>query len=381
MQQNIKTPPSTGPAAILYALKNISVEDIKNEGNSLLATGKKTKRKRAVDLLNIAKGMERNNIVPEDMLIQNVPIIPPKYRPFTQQGDTFIPGDANVLYKDMFDVKKAYDEEREIFGEKNAGDARLNLYDAVKSVYGYGDPVKEKTRQKDIKGFLKKLVGKTSKQSYFQSKMIAKTMDNVGRSTVVVNPELGIDEIEIPVDMAFSMYSPYVQRRLKRFGLSDQEALQSLRDRTDQARYALEQEVKERPVVYSRAPAWHGFSVNAANVKLIDGSAIGTNPYVAVGMGMDYDGDTINIHVPSSQAAVKEAYEKLMPSTVPFSNRQSGKIVPLPKQEQIWGLYTASISKDTRTYDFDTEEEALYAIRTGKVPTTANINIKNWNKS
>lgn len=121
----------------------------------------------------------------------------------------------------MFDVKKAYDEEREIFGEKNAGDARLNLYDAVKSVYGYGDPVKEKTRQKDIKGFLKKLVGKTSKQSYFQSKMLAKTMDNVGRSTVVVNPELGIDEIEIPVDMAFSMYSPYVQRRLKRFGLSD----------------------------------------------------------------------------------------------------------------------------------------------------------------
>lgn len=85
--------------------------------------------------------------------------------------------------------------------------------------------------------------------------------------------------------------------------------------------------------------------------------------------------DTINVHVPSSDEAVEEAYEKLMPSKDPFSDRMEGKIVPLPKQEQIMGLYSASISNDNRTYDFDTEEEALDAIKKGKVPTTANVNI------
>jgi DNA-directed RNA polymerase subunit A' len=205
--------------------------------------------------------------------------------------------------------------------------------------------------------------------------MLAKTMDSVGRSTVVVNPELGIDEIEIPTDMAFTMYAPYVQRRLKRMGMKDSDALKHVVDRTPYAKSALEKELEVRPVIYSRAPAWHKFSINAGTVKLTDGDAIGTNPYVAAGMGMDYDGDTINVHVPSSDEAVKEAYDKLMPSKDPFSDRMEGKIVPLPKQEQIMGLYSASISDDQRTYDFDTEEEALRAIKQGKVPTTANINI------
>lgn len=308
-------------------------------------------------------------------MMKHVPVIPTKYRPFSASGDSLIPGDANVLYKDLFDIKEAYDQEKEIFGEKNAGAALLNLYDAVRSVSGYGDPVKDKTAQKDVKGFLKKIVGKTSKQSFFQSKMIAKTMDNVGRSTVVVNPELGIDDIEIPEEMAFTMYAPYIQRRLKRMGMRDAEALKAVKDRTPYAKHALLQELKERPVIYSRAPAWHKFSINAGNVKLTEGDAIGTNPYVAAGMGMDYDGDTINVHVPSSDAAVKEAYEKLMPSKDPFSDRMEGKIVPLPKQEQIMGIYSASISEDDRTYDFNTEEEALDAIKKGKVPTTANVNI------
>ena len=54
-----------------------------------------------------------------------------------------------------------------MFGEENAGQATLDLYDSIRAISGYGDPVKQKTAQKEIKGFLKKIVGKTSKQSFF----------------------------------------------------------------------------------------------------------------------------------------------------------------------------------------------------------------------
>lgn len=366
---------NTGPQAIYDALSKITIDDIEAAGRAELATKKKTKRSTAVALLNIAKGLRNNGMEPKEFMMSVVPIVPPKYRPFSAQGDTLIPGDANVLYKDFFDVKESYDQEKEMFGEDNTGQATLDLYDSIRAISGYGDPVKQKTAQKEIKGFLKKIVGKTSKQSFFQSKMLAKTMDSVGRSTVVVNPELGIDEIEIPLDMAYTMYAPYIQRRLKRMGMSDADALKQVKERTEYAHRALEKEIQERPVIYSRAPAWHKFSINAGNVKLTEGDAIGTNPYVAAGMNMDYDGDTINVHVPSSDEAVREAYEKLMPSVDPFSDRMEGKIMPLPKQEQIMGLYSASISNDDRTYDFDTEEEALHAIKLGEVPTTANVNI------
>ena len=367
--------PRTGPEAIAHALSKITVDDLERRANDDLKTGKKTKRSNAVALLNIAKGMRRNKLSPSDYMISAVPVIPPKYRPFAAQGDSLIPGDANVLYKDLFDIRDAYNEEREVFGDDNVGQSRLALYDAVKGLYGYGDPVKPKTKAKEVKGFLKTIVGTTAKHSYMQSKMLAKTQDNVGRSTITVNPELSIDEIELPEEMAFTMYAPYVQRRLKQLGMSDAEALKQTKDRTDYAKHALNQVLEERPVVYSRAPAWHKFSILGAKAKVHDGKDIKINPYVTTGMNADFDGDTINVHVPSSDAAVKETYEKLMPSKTPFSDRLSGKVTPLPKQEQILGLYTAATSPATKPVYFDTEAEAIDAIRKGTVPLGADVEI------
>lgn len=367
--------PKTGPEAIAHALGQLTVEDIEKRAKDDLATGKKTKRSNAVALLNIARGMRRNKLQPADYMLSSVPVIPPKYRPFAAQGDSLIPGDANVLYKDLFDIRDAYNEERDILGDENAGQSRLALYDAVRAVSGYGDPVKPKTKAKEVKGFLKKIVGTTAKHSFVQSKMLAKTQDNVGRSTITVNPELGIDEIELPEEMAFTMYAPYVQRRLKQLGMSDAEALKQTKDRTEYAKHALQQVMADRPVVYSRAPSWHRHSVLGARAKVHDGKDIKINPYVTTGLNADFDGDTINVHVPSSDAAVKETYEKLMPSKTPHSDRIPGKLVPLPKQEQILGLYTAATAPTTEVHTFDTEEDAIDAIRRGKIPLSAEVQI------
>ena len=369
-------PSKTGPEAIAYALSKLTVEDINSRGKALLATGKKSKRSQAVKLLNIARGMERNQLTPSDYLISAVPVIPTRHRPFAVQGDTMVPGDANVLYKDLIDIRDAHNEERAMFGDSHAGQSRLALYDAVKSVYGYGDAVKPKTRSKDIQGFLKKIVGKTSKFSFIQSKMLAKTQDNVGRSTIIADPDLSIDEIGIPKGMAFKMYAPYIQRRLKQRGYKDADALKAVRDQTPDAHRALEDVIQERPVLYSRAPAWYRFNIVAGKPKLTDNKALSVNPITIGAAGGDFDGDTINVHVPASDDAVKEAYEKLMPSSDPFSDRDQDKVVLLPKQEQILGLYTAATSDNQDTYDFDTEDEALKALKTGQVPLNANINIR-----
>lgn len=283
--------PRTGPEAILHALGQIDADKIEAEAKADLATHKRSLRSNAVKKLRIVEGLRRNSISPSDFMITKVPVLPAKYRPFAAQGGTLIPGDANVLYKDLFDVKEAHDEERKMFGDKLAGQSRLALYDAVKAVYGYGDPVKPKTRSKDVTGFLKKITGTTAKHSFFQQKMISKTMDNVGRSTIVVNPDYSIDDIGVPKDMAFTMYAPYIQRRLKRMGYSDAEALRHTKERTQAAEHALEKEMEVRPVLSSRAPAWHAFSIVAQKPKLIDGDAIAINPYITTGLNADFDGD------------------------------------------------------------------------------------------
>lgn len=283
--------PQTGPEAILYALQNMTVEDIEERAKEALKTGKKTKRNGAVQLLNIAKGMRRNNLKPEDYMISAVPVIPPQYRPIAAQGDSIIPGDANVLYKDLIDIRDAYNEERELLGDKYSGQSRRALYDAIKSVYGYGEAVKPKTRSKDVQGFLKKITGRTAKTGWMASKMLAKPMDNVGRSTITVDPELSIDQISIPKDMAYKMYAPYIQRQLKHIGMSDAEALQNVRDRSPMADRALSLVMEKRPVLYSRAPAWYSFSFLAGSPTVHDGDDIKINPYVTTGLGADFDGD------------------------------------------------------------------------------------------
>ena len=285
--------PKTGPEAILHALSQMNADSIEAEAKAALATGKKTHRNKAVQKLRIVEGLRRNQLEPKDYMITKVPVIPTRFRPFAAQGDTLIPGDANILYKDLLDVKAAHDEERKMFGEKNAGTSRLALYDAVKASYGYGDPVKPKTKEKDVQGFLKVIVGRTAKRGFVQSKLMSKTQDNVGRSTIIVDPELSMDEIGIPKAMAFTMYAPYIQRHLKQAGYRDAEALKHVKDQTPEALAALERIVRERPVLYSRAPAWHKFSVNAGNVKLVDEDAISISPAVTSGLGADFNGDSV----------------------------------------------------------------------------------------
>jgi DNA-directed RNA polymerase subunit beta' len=367
--------PQTGPEAIAYALSKIDMEQVKREARETIKEGKKTKRPAAVALLRIAEGLDRNGLEPSDYMIKAVPVIPPKYRPFSAMGGSFIPGDANVLYKDLWDLMEAHNEERDIFGDAHSGQSRLDLYDAVKSVYGYGDAVKPKTKAKDIKGFLSVLTGKTAKHSFFQRKMLSKNQDSTGRSTIVIDPDYGIDDIGIPEAIAFKVYAPYIQRRLRMSGMSDMDALKHTRERDEHARRALEKEMEVRPVVYPRAPAWLKFSILAAKPKLTEGNAIAINPFVTTGMNADFDGDTINVHVPASPSAVKEAYEKLMPSTFPFSNRDQDKLVPLPKQEQILGLYTAATSPATPPIDFPSEQAAIEAIKSGQIPLSADITI------
>lgn len=91
--------------------------------------------------------------------------------------------------------------------------------------------------------------------------------------------------------------------------------------------------------------------------------------------------NTVNLHVPASDAAVKESMEKLMPSLTPFSNREAGSIVPMPKQEQILGLYTAATAPSTgEVKKFSSEEEAMDAIRRGQVKLSDDIEFPGMDK-
>lgn len=373
MQQNV---PLTGPAAIQHALSKINLDGLREKHLQIIKSGAKSKRTKSVQALNAIEGLKRNNLTPDKLLVQNVPVIPPAFRPFSVVGNAFVSGDANELYRDLFQYKDIHNETEAILGAKGAAQAKLDLYDTVKALYGYGTPIAPKTKQRGVAGFLTQVTGTNPKYSYFQRKLISKPQDSVSRGTIAVDPDLSLDEIGVPLDMAWTMYAPYIQRRLVQNGMSPASALQNIKDRTDYARKALDKEVTERPVIYSRAPSWHKFNVLAGRPKLIEGNTIAINPLVTTGLNADFDGDAMNLHVPSQHDAVDEAWKKLMPSKMLFSIRNHDQVVPIPKQELILGLYTANRRDAKAKHSFATEEEALKAIRNGSVSLSDEVEIK-----
>lgn len=367
--------PTTGPAALEYALGKIDLDQEEQHHRELIKTGPKSKRGKSVQALNAIEGLKRNKLKPKQLLIQKVPVIPPAFRPFSIAGDQFIPGDANELYRDLFHYRDIYSQSRDLFGEAGSRDAALDLYDTTKALYGFGDPIAPKTKQRGVSGFLKQVTGTNPKYSFFQRKLVSKDLDSVARGTIAIDPNLSLDQIGVPKEMAWKMYAPYVQRRLVQAGMKPGDALLNVKDRSAIAEKALQREVQERPVIYSRSPSWHKFNVIAGKPQLIDGDTITVNPLITVGMNADFDGDAMNLHVPAMRESVQEAKEKLLPSKMLWSIRDSEKVMPTPAQEMILGLYTANKRQAKRRHRFRTEAEALAAIRKGDVDLSDEIDI------
>ncbi len=366
--------PKTGPEAIAFALQHLDLTAKEKEARDVIARRLKSKRPEAVKTLGFLQGFKRSGLTPQDLMIHNVPVIPPQFRPYTVAGDVFIPGDANELYRDAINLRDLYQPLREKLGEAGAASHKLRMYDAVKALYGYGEPTSPKTKERGVSGFLQKVTGTSPKFSFVHRKMLSRDQDFVGRGVIGVDPELGLDEIGIPEEMAWKLYSPYVQRRLVRSGMGPADAVRHITERHTLASRMLDAEMKERPVMYSRAPAWHKFSSLGGYPKRVPGHSIMVNPFVTTGMGADFDGDTCNIHLPSLHSAVDDVKTKLMPSKMLWSIKNRS-VVPVPKQEAVLGLHNAQRRPARASHQFRTEQEALAAIVSGRVKMSDNIEI------
>jgi DNA-directed RNA polymerase beta' subunit len=359
--------PTTGPAAISAALSAVDLDELETEHKRRIDSGAVSKRRGSVQALNAIEGLRKNNVKPQQLMITKVPVIPPAFRPFALAGETFIPGDANELYKDLFDMRDAFSEARGVFGDKGINEERRALQGAVKAVYGYAEPVNPKTRQRGVSGFLQQVAGTSPKFSFFQRKLISKPQDQVARGVITPDPELKLDEIGLPESMAWDMYSSYIMRRLVRGGMKRRFALENIKEKSDFARKALLDEMEDRPIVYSRSPAWHKYNIISGRPKLIGGDAIKISPFVTTGLAGDFDGDTMNLHVPASREAVEEARTVLKPSSMLFSIKDPDKVVPALKHEQILGPFAASQRKSRGVFRFASKAEALAAIKKGKI--------------
>jgi len=365
----------TGPAGIKSALEDINLNKEIERARAEMNSGKKTYRDKAIRRLQYLKSAKENGQHPGDWMMDRVPVLPPTFRPVSLFADTNtqLVNDANYLYKEVFEATKNLKDLSKLTDDIT--DERLAVYKAFKGVTGLGNPISPEFQEQDIKGILKHVFGSSPKFGTVQRKLLGSTVDLVGRATITPNPNLDMDQVGLPIDEAWTLYQPFIVRRLVRRGMGKIKAMEEAKERTPLALRELQSEMQTRPVVINRAPVLHRFGVMAFWPQLTSSSTLEIPPLTVGGFGADFDGDAMQFHVPSSDDAVDEAKEKLMPSKNLLAVGDFD-VHYTPSKEYVGGLWAATAKADpTPARVFKTKKDAIAAYHRGEIGSGQRVEI------
>jgi DNA-directed RNA polymerase beta subunit len=333
-----------------------------------------------VKQIKYLEALQKNNLQPHDAyIVSKIPVIPPIFRPIlpgVHDPSQLMVADANKLYGQLMDSTSTL---KRTALESDRGKHRLDVYNKVEELYGVTLPQDPKMQQQKVKGFLATVAGVgTPKGGFFQRKLMRHTQDVSGRGTAVPDANLNMDEVGIPEQMLWQMLDKLVVARLIRKGYPALQAREMVNNKVPAAHDALMEESRERPVWINRAPTLHRWGIIAAYPKPVKGKTIRVSPFIEQGMNLDYDGDTLQVHVPVTADAVHDAKNMTMTNLL-LSDQQRNRLMAFPQHEAIIGFTHAAKNVDAKgpVKKFKNREEVLAAWRRGELKMSDAIEVDN----
>ncbi len=364
-----------GAAAIQALLKRINLSKTIKNLESKLETVVESKKDRLIKRLRLLKGLERNKIRPEWMIIDVLPVIPPDLRPMVAlDGGRFASSDLNDLYRRVINRNNRLRQLIELNApEVICRNEKRMLQEAVDSLIDNSarnsKMVTASTGQKrQLKSLADSLKGK---QGRFRQNLLGKRVDYSGRSVIVVNPKLNLDQCGLPKIMALELFKPFIISELikKEIVHNVRSASRYIEAGHDEVFDILQKVIDEAYVLLNRAPTLHRLGIQAFRPVLIEGKAIQIHPLVCSAFNADFDGDQMAVHVPLTKEAVAEARD-IMLSSHNLLKPATGEPIVTPNQDIIWGAYYITLEnkndkKDEDLKVFSSQEEALLAFNHG----------------
>lgn len=356
-------------------LEGIDVDKKTEELKAMVASKRKTGRDEAIKSMSFLGMLKNNGLKPSDMMLSKIPVIPAQYRPVMAQGDQVLTADVNELYKDLMLVNKSYGEAKDHkdIDPAHLETAKKQIYNGVKAVYGLGEPVNQKSVEKGYKGLLATalgLQGGSAKESMFQAKVVNKPIDLVGRAVLLPDSKLELNQSSIPQQVAWSIYSPFVIRRLVRQGIPATKAREYLDHKHPLALNALHEEMQDRPGIVTRDPQLSKYNFQGMYLKMNPDPkdfSIKLNPLVFKGYGGDSDGDQLNVQLPATDEAKEEIKEKLLPEKNLIYHRTFSPIYT-PSNEAATGLFAASYEDNkNKPHKYASAQEVVRDFLAGKL--------------
>jgi len=374
-------------AEVLYEFLNNL--DLKKEYESCLKELSETKGEKRNKILKKTKLIEsflKANIKPFWMILTVLPVIPPGLRPVVQlPGGKIATSDLNDFYRRVINrnnrLKQLIDlgapeiilrNEKRMLQE--AVDALIDLQKARGRARTTGAASKV---QKSLSDILR------GKQGRFRQNLLGKRVDYSGRSTIIVGPNLRIDQCGLPKEMALELFKPFLLHQLIIRGLAPNiKSAKNLLEEKNPVVYDILEEIsKNHPVLLNRAPTLHKLSILAFYPVLTDNLAISLHPAVCAGYNADFDGDAMAVFLPLSKKVIEEVKERMFPYYNLLKPADGSPIVVPNKEMALGCYYLTTVDKNLKLKDeelpyFANEDEAINQYLMGRISLRQAIWVK-----
>lgn len=371
-----------GAEAIRELLRRLDLDvlsaDLKikiKEASSLGLKKKLTKR------LKIVEAFRQSGNKPEWVIMDVIPVLPPELRPLVPlEGGRFATSDLNDLYRRVITrnnrLKRLMELKAPSVIIKNE---KRMLQEAVDALFDNGKKsrVLKAATKRPLKSLSDMIKGK---QGRFRQNLLGKRVDYSGRSVIVVGPELKLHQCGLPKRMALELFKPFVFNKLEEKGYAStlKAAKRLVEKEKAEVWDALEEVIREHPVLLNRAPTLHRLGIQAFDPVLVEGKAIRLHPLVCTAFNADFDGDQMAVHVPLSIEAQIEA-RVLMMSVNNILSPASGKPIVVPTQDMVLGIYYLTKEKKGARGEgkiFSDPKEVRIAYDSGNLEEHARIKVR-----
>ncbi|MBI2037401.1 MAG: DNA-directed RNA polymerase subunit beta' [Candidatus Magasanikbacteria bacterium] len=376
---------SIGAEGVRNLLSRINLEDTIKKLEEEQSKAKGSKLERIIRRKKVLKSFFLNNIRPEWMVLQAIPVIPPDLRPMVAlDGGRFATSDLNDLYRRVINRNNRLRRLLELDApEVICRNEKRMLQEAVDALIDnnarQAKTVTASTGQKrQLRSLADILKGK---QGRFRQNLLGKRVDYSGRSVIVVGPNLNIDECGLPKRMALELFKPFIMSEVIKRELAHnvRSASKYIEAEHDEVWDILEDLTKKTRVLLNRAPTLHRLGIQAFHPRLIEGKAIQLHPLVCTAFNADFDGDQMAVHLPLTAEARWEA-DNLMAAEKNILKPATGSPVITPKQDIALGCYylTRYETNDTGEVKnhFSSEKEAILAYRSRVISLQERIKVR-----
>ncbi len=371
-----------GAEAIKELLSRIDIDELAEELRIVMRTDtSQIRRLKAAKRLKVVNAFRRSGHRPEWMILDVIPVIPPELRPLVPlDGGRFATSDLNDLYRRVINRNNRLKKLLELRApEVIVRNEKRMLQEAVDALFDNGrrGRVLKGSNNRPLKSLSDTLKGK---QGRFRQNLLGKRVDYSGRSVIVVGPDLKLNECGLPKKMALELFKPFIYSWLEeREYVGTIKAAKEMVDREEEVVWdALDDVIRDHPVLLNRAPTLHRLGIQAFQPVLIEGKAIQIHPLVCAAFNADFDGDQMAVHVPLSPKAQIECHV-LMQASNNILSPAHGRPLAVPSQDLVLGGYYLTMPRpgargEGRT--FANTDEVIFALESRAVETQTPIRLR-----